>query len=603
MHQGAARSTVYGSRLFIPLSFLALVFSLFYLDKEPQEARAQASGPLRVLSSNPRYFTDGSGRAVYLTGSHTWNVLADLRSLPVLNFGSYLDFLNNHNHNFLRLWSNYRLEGLPVPYVRSGPGTALDGYPRVDLERLDQEYFDRLRARAIAARDRGIYVNIMLFNSDGAKSEDWSEQFFHPSNNIQGINGDSNGDGRADEVYDLSNSAITTYQEAYVRKIIDTVNDLDNVVYEVGNEGFQTSTSWQYHLINFIRDYEARKPKRHVIGMTSFYDSNNQSLYSSPADWVSPADVSGQDYSNDPPANNGDKVGILDTDHLLNNNEYGASNEADGAWIWKSFLRGYNPILMDRVGTTSAKRESARSAMGHTKTYADKMNLASMTPRGDLTSTGYALANPGSEYLIYSPQGGSFTVDLPADSGYVYEWFNPISGYVTETGSVTTGEGGQSFSPPFGGDAVLYLHTGSGGPSGSTACHFYDSSQSISTGFGASYNAFSGSQELLLKAFCTDTSVSYPIGNGSSYLYIYNQGYYWTGSNWQNFTLSCSNLVSNAWCVGSGSHTRSLTQSQRQSTNPYVAYVCNWTGSDWKCGCRDSACTTNYWNLQALKKQ
>ena len=35
------------------------------------------AAPLRVLSSNPRYFTDGSGKAVYLTGSHTWSNLQD----------------------------------------------------------------------------------------------------------------------------------------------------------------------------------------------------------------------------------------------------------------------------------------------------------------------------------------------------------------------------------------------------------------------------------------------------------------------------------------------------------------------------------------------
>ena len=29
-----------------------------------------ATGPLRVRKVNPRYFTDGSGRAIYLTGSH-----------------------------------------------------------------------------------------------------------------------------------------------------------------------------------------------------------------------------------------------------------------------------------------------------------------------------------------------------------------------------------------------------------------------------------------------------------------------------------------------------------------------------------------------------
>jgi hypothetical protein len=34
--------------------------------------RPSAAGPLSVLISNPRYFTDGSGKATYLAGSHSW---------------------------------------------------------------------------------------------------------------------------------------------------------------------------------------------------------------------------------------------------------------------------------------------------------------------------------------------------------------------------------------------------------------------------------------------------------------------------------------------------------------------------------------------------
>ena len=47
--------------------------------------------------------------------------------------------------------------------------------------------------------------------------------------------------------------------------------------------------------------------------------------------------------------------------------------------------------------------EFCRRAMGHTLAYANRMNLAAMTPRDDLASSGYCLANPGEEYLIYLP--------------------------------------------------------------------------------------------------------------------------------------------------------------------------------------------------------
>ena len=53
-------------------------------------------GPLRVHPDNPRYFTDGSGKAIYLTGSHTWNNLKDMGPTDppaVFDFDSYLNFL------------------------------------------------------------------------------------------------------------------------------------------------------------------------------------------------------------------------------------------------------------------------------------------------------------------------------------------------------------------------------------------------------------------------------------------------------------------------------------------------------------------------------
>src|SRR5437016_4876642 len=133
-----------------------------------------ALGPLRVLKSNPRYFTDGSGQAILLTGSHTWTNLqdltyADMPSPPTFDFNGYLAFLKKHNHNFFRLWAweNCMNPGVrqgaiyydPLPYHRPGPGTAIDSKPRFDLHRFNQPYFDRMRTRVIAARDQGIYVS------------------------------------------------------------------------------------------------------------------------------------------------------------------------------------------------------------------------------------------------------------------------------------------------------------------------------------------------------------------------------------------------------------------------------------------------------------
>ena len=80
-----------------------------------------------------------------------------------------------------------------------------------------------------------------------------------------------------------------TAEENYVRKVIDTVNDLPNVLYEIANEAGSYSTAWQQHFITFIKNYEAGKPVQHPVGFTFQYSGGSDAtLYASGADWVSP---------------------------------------------------------------------------------------------------------------------------------------------------------------------------------------------------------------------------------------------------------------------------------------------------------------------------
>jgi len=98
-----------------------------------------------------------------------------------------------------------------------------------------------------------------------------------------------------------------------------------------------------------------------------------------------------------------------------------------------------------------------RKCLGYTLTYANKMNLAAMTPRSELASTKYCLANPGTEYLVYQPKAGeAFSVELPLGK-YDYEWFSPAKGEGAGSGIVQAVGGARQFKAPFEGDAVLYL--------------------------------------------------------------------------------------------------------------------------------------------------
>ena len=81
---------------------------------------APASGPLRVSTANPRYFANGSGHIVYLTGSHTWTSLQDIGASdppPAFDFTRYLDFLEKHHHNFIRLWRQELVQWLSLIHI------------------------------------------------------------------------------------------------------------------------------------------------------------------------------------------------------------------------------------------------------------------------------------------------------------------------------------------------------------------------------------------------------------------------------------------------------------------------------------------------------
>jgi len=439
-------------------------------------ARAEsATGPLRVLKTNPRYFTDGSGKAIYLAGSHNWHNFQDNGHRlpeakdppPAFDFDGYLDFLQKHNHNFFRLWrwevptwTDTQPKGIvkycqPHPWLRSGPALAKDGKAKFDLGRYDPEYFARLKQRVQAAGRKGIYVSVMLFEGWAAQFTDaWDYHPFNGLNNVNAIDPDDKAVGYFTLRATPMGKQVLTLQEAYVKKVIDTVNDLDNVLYEICNESGTFSTEWQYHMIRLLKAYELRKSKQHPVGMTFQYrGGTNAVLYESPADWISPNPGDSKEaYRDNPSSAYRGKVIVNDTDHLWGH------TGGDAGWVWKCFCRGLNVLFMEELTPSPIWQDSAREGMGQVRRFAEKMNLAAMTPADALTQTSYCLAERGREYLVFQAgDRGEFTVNLSDAPGtFSVEWFNitkgvPVAAKPIEGGTV------QPFTTPFGGPAGLYL--------------------------------------------------------------------------------------------------------------------------------------------------
>jgi hypothetical protein len=483
----------------------------------PREILTPAAGPLRVDPANPRYFTDGSGKAIFLTGSNYWNLLQDggrTNPPPAFDYDAFINFAVGHGYNYLKwhTWEHAWHQSYdqdwyiqPTIYARTGPGNALDGSPKFNLDLFNPDFFDRLRSRVLKAEQSGLYVVVDIFQrfsirNGNTMSDQWLGHPFNVNNNINGINGDPTDQGNGLDTETLIIPAITTYQEAYVRKMIDTLNDLDNVIWEVAMEPDGTYSrngynafGWLNHFLNYVHTYEATKSKQHPVLYSVFYPGgSNNALFTSNAEMVAPNGDGG--FYHDSPTLNGTKVVLIDTDHI----DWTSTDDSD--WAWKAFTRGAGGFaLMDGGysnyddqggGANYSDAENTRYNMGWILDYANRMNLVAMTPRDDLCSTGYCLANPvenGAEYLVYLPAGSttttllkdlgmrsqdhkrisstylltdsSVTVDLTSTPGTLtLEWFNPSNGEVTSGGTITGGAG-RNFTAPFTGSAVLYLHS------------------------------------------------------------------------------------------------------------------------------------------------
>jgi len=347
---------------------------------------------------------------------------------------------------------------------------------RFDLTKFNQAYFDRLRDRVGQLNAAGIYAGVYLFSGE------WLLRFrfsgdgypFTGSNNVNGID---DGGGTASVTMSAPN-AITAFQGAYVKKLIDTLNDQPNVLWIVSQEAPPGSEWWNAHLISLTRSYEAGKPQQHPIGYGVLADTKDATILNSDAEWIAPAARISPTTScgSGHPAC---KVNINDSDHSY----FGMWNDSPQAnrnYFWINFTQGNQTLFMDPfvvfyprekrnlcpepvhgIGSGPDSRwDNVRDTMGYIRNCANCMNLAAMLPRGNLSSTGHALASTDSanpEFLIYASSGGNFTVNLSNVAGQLtVEWMDPATGAKT-AGTAISGGATITFTPPFAGDAVLYL--------------------------------------------------------------------------------------------------------------------------------------------------
>ena len=457
------------------------------------KSAAKATGPLRVHPANPRYFFDGT-KGVYLGGhqifvdvqdnsfNKEWS--KDLRypedpdkKSRLLDWDRYLDFVEGLGFNYVRGWIIWSTGSgksapphkvaFPMPFKRAGPGKANDGGLKFDLQQFDEVFFQRLQDRCQDLQNRGVYISVMLFELYGFLDGEevngqrlWDGNLFHGANNINGIDVDWNQNCLGEEFFSLDNPAVVKIQKAYIEKMVDVLNDLDNVIWEICNEAPSAAIEWQYEMLRHLKDYRAHKPKQHLVllspgGWTpGGWSWTAEKLFvDSPADCISTA--GGWINKDNPKVYRIDKPVVMDLDHV-------APGQCQPALIWKAFTRGYHFNLyegpFEQPQQESRAWQVARENLRLTSILAKRVqDIALMNPDENLSSTGYCLANEGQEYIVYAEEQKDFQVNgLQAGQEYQYEWISTMEARVRETGRVTPDDRTHRFSPVCSG-AVLFL--------------------------------------------------------------------------------------------------------------------------------------------------
>jgi hypothetical protein len=235
-------------------------------------AAPQSSTPLRRHPANPHYFEFRGQPAVLVTSGEHYGAVMNLD----FDYVPYLNELQARNFNLTRLFSGMYVEGWGAPWntmnpapnryitpwLRSSTPGYADGGNKFDLNQWDPAYFNRLRDFVGQASARGIVVEMVLYcvmYGDG----EWNLSPLKATNNVNGI-----GTVARDQIFNLSNAAVTAAQDALTAKIVTELNGYDNVYYELCNEPYaaaNTTQAWHQHTADKITATEQSLPNKHLI--------------------------------------------------------------------------------------------------------------------------------------------------------------------------------------------------------------------------------------------------------------------------------------------------------------------------------------------------
>jgi hypothetical protein len=449
---------------------------------------------IKIDPANPHYFFFAGKPIVLITSAEHYGAVVN----GDFDYVKYLNALQAYGLNYTRIYPGYLFEpmgkfmtgntlgvkpaSLVLPWARSNqPGYLLSGN-KFDLDQWNPAYFARLKDFIAQAAKRGVVVEVCLFN--GQYDDTWPLSPLYHENNIQGV-----GQRGYRDAQTLKDPALVEREEAYIRKMVQEVNEFDNVILEVCDEPalftpIEEAGPWVGHMLEVTHNAETNLPKKHLIGQE----------VQGPVD--GPVDFSGNAFNSIVVTqylwHTGDweMGGLQGLDREYRHNKPIEQNETNYFPLYKGDIIGASRVeawefmvgggasfnqlsglyTVEDPGGNTPENAKLLGALRSLKTFIDSFSFVDMVPDKGFVVSGFdrethyrGLSQYGKQYALYihhSEGGGGsaytatpgqyredLVLNLP-QGNYKAEWIDPASYATIATAAFAHPGGTRTVSTP-----------------------------------------------------------------------------------------------------------------------------------------------------------
>ena len=418
------------------------------------------SARLRPYEKNPWYWQYQKEPVLLLGGSKDDNLF------QIPDLAAHLDAMAKAGANYVRnTMSDRRDGGFEVyPFKHLGNG-------KYDLTQWSDEYWRRFADFLRLTHERGIIVQIEVWDRFDYSMKNWPPHPYNPANNVNYTHEESGlaaaypdhpGANRQPFFFTTPkqrhNQVVLGYQEKFVAEMLRHSLPYPHVLYCMDNET-NGEEAWAVHWADFIA---ARAREAGVtVFLTEMWDDwdlmgdHHRRTFDHPERFAF-VDISQNNHQKGQRhwdnfqwarthlAGHPRPINTVKT-YGADGNKFGHTNRDGLERWWRHLLGGAAAVRFHRPDSGLGFSAPAEAAVRAARKLESRVKPWDLVPSQDLLrdrepNEAYLAANPGTAYALYFPDGGSVELDLRAVPGsFSLRWIDIQTGDWGPTAMVTAG--------------------------------------------------------------------------------------------------------------------------------------------------------------------